>query len=149
MALLSLPSRGGGGCKPVALALDDGGEASSPRTPFPLSPPPPVLGDLPASPSCLTTIKRAILKSTKQNKTDCNVHPLDTEATAAARIARCSQLAPAALTAIDKVSPVVEPPELMARRKANNAAAAAAAAAAGGMGGGGGANGDAAPGPAA
>jgi len=81
-------------------------------------------------------------------KTDCNVHPLDTEGTAAARIARCSMLAPAALVAIDKVSPVVEPPELMAKRKANNAAAAAAAAAFGGgrMGGGGG---DATPGPAA
>ena len=149
MALLSLPSRGGGGVASRLLSpWTTGGKRRPLGRPF-LSPPPPVLGDLPASPSCLTTIKRAILKSTKQNKTDCNVHPLDTEATAAARIARCSQLAPAALTAIDKVSPVVEPPELMARRKANNAAAAAAAAAAGGMGGGGGANGDAAPGPAA
>ena len=86
----------------------------------------------------------------KTKKSDCNVHPSDTEATAAARIARCSQLAPAALTAIDRASPVVEPPELMARRKANNAAAAAAAASAAAAGmGGGGANGDAVPGPAA
>lgn len=89
----------------------------------------------------------------KNHKTDCNVHPLDTEVTAAARIARCSQLAPAALTAIDKVSPVVEPPELMAKRKANNAAAAAAAVATGALAGagmGGGANGaGAVPGPAA
>lgn len=101
--------------------------------------------------SFLLTISRAIInKNNHKQKTDCNVHPLDTEATAAARIARCAQLAPAALTVYDKASPVIEPPELMAKRKANNAAAAAAAAALAGAGmGGGGASGGAVPGPAA
>lgn len=85
----------------------------------------------------------------RNQKTDCNVHPLDTEAAAAARIARCApQLGQASLTAIDRVSPVIEPPELLAKRKANNAAAAAAAAA--GVGGGVAGGGDVGvPGPAA
>lgn len=88
---------------------------------------------------CVSILTLSNLKKHTLKKADCNVHPQDNEATAAARIARCApSLGPAALTAIDRATPVVEPPDLLARRVANAAAAAAAAAGAGGGVGGGG-----------
>ena len=68
LALLSLPSRGGGGVASRLLSpWTTGGKRRPLGRPF-LSPPPPVLGDLPASPSCLTTIKRAIKKARNKTK---------------------------------------------------------------------------------